>query len=194
MSSGAGENWRSRWRKDALREGLRETKAFLDQRTYERASAIAEQRSERLPVTLGRLIERAVASVEHHKPKLVARPAPTPTLPVDIVELTRTILASRFPGDTGSSRFRQLAFVHLLVSEAMRGHRPTATSLAMVAGSHKSQLDLLAKILLDRGVIVKTHAPGLKGAPTAKALGLSPNAIDALQAAHEAATGSAIIP
>ena len=57
MASGGGENWRSRWRKNALHDGLRETKAFLTEPAYERATAIAEQRNERLPVTLGRLIE-----------------------------------------------------------------------------------------------------------------------------------------
>ena len=192
MASGDGENWRSRWRKNALLDGLRETKAFLNQATYERASAIAEQRSERLPVTLGRLIESAVASADHDRPTLPATPAPNPVSPVDIVELTRAILASRFPGDTGSARFRQLAFMQLLVSETLRGHRPTATSLAVIAGSHKSQLDLLAKSLVARGVVVKTHVPGLNGAPAAKAFAVSPRAIDALQAAHVAATGTAI--
>lgn len=192
MASGGGEIWRSRWRKNALHDGSRETKAFLTEPAYERATAIAEQRNERLPVTLGRLIESAVASVEHDKPTLAAPPAPSPTPPVDILELTRAILASRFPEDTGSARFRQLAFVHLVISETLRGHRPTATSLAVIAGSHKSQLDLLAKILVTRGVIMKTHVPGLNGAPAAKALGLSPRPIDALQAAHVAATGAAI--
>ena len=57
MASGGGENWRSRWRKNALHDGLRETKAFLTEPAYKRATAIAEQRNERLPVTLGRLIE-----------------------------------------------------------------------------------------------------------------------------------------
>jgi len=136
MASGGGENWRSRWRKNALHDGLRETKAFLTQPTYERATAIAERRSERLPVTLGRLIEVAVTPVEHDTPTLAARAAPSPTSPVDIIALTRAILASRFPEDTGSARFRQLAFVHLVISETLRGHRPTATSLAVIAGSH----------------------------------------------------------
>ena len=192
MAPAGGENWRSRWRKNALQDGFRETKAFLNQPTCERASAIAEQRSERLPVTLGRLIESAVASTVVDKLNFSAPPAPSSTSTFAIVELTRVILASRFPEDAGSARFRQLAFVHLLASETMRGHRPTATSLAVIAGSHKSQLDLLAKILVTRGVVVKTHVPGLKGAPAAKALGLSPRAIDALQAAHVAATGAAI--
>ena len=192
MAPAGGENWRSRWRKNALHDGLRETKAFLNQPTYERASAIAEQRSERLPVTLGRQIESAVASVEQDKPTVAETPAPSPASPLDVLELTRAILASRFPEDTGSARLRQLAFVHLIVSETLRGHRPTATSLAAIAGSHKSQLDLLAKILVTRGVVVKAHVPGLNGAPAAKALAMSPRAIDALRAAHVAATRSAI--
>jgi len=193
MASGGSGVWRSRWRKNALHDGLRETKAFLTQPTYERASEIATRQNERLPVTLGRLLEIAVSSVEGEKAPVATASAPIPTSHLDGVELTRAILASRFPSDTGSARFRQLAFVHLVISETMRGNRPTATRLAEIVGSHKSQLDLLAKVLVSRGVVVRTHVPGLNGAPAAKALALAPRAVDALQAAHKAATGAAIV-
>ena len=110
----------------------------------------------------------------------------------DLTGLTRAILASRFPDDTGAARFRQLAFVHLVAVESMRGNRPTATSLSATAGSHKSQMDILAKILVSRGVIVKVPAPGLKGAATAKILSFSKDPIAALQKAHREATGKPI--
>jgi hypothetical protein len=75
----------------------------------------------------------------------------------------------------------------------MRGNRPTATTLAEVSGSHKSQMDILSKILVARGVIVKTNAPGLKGAATAKILTIVRDAVESLQKAHVAATGAAIV-
>lgn len=194
MASGGGGAWRSRWRKNALHDGLRETKAFLTQPTYERARAIAERQNERLPVALGRLLEIAVATVDGDKaPVTTPMSSSTPPSRIDEVDLTRAILASRFPDDTGSARFRQLAFVHLVVSETMRGNRPTATSLAAIAGSHKSQMDLLAKVLVSRGVVVKTHVPGLNGAPAARVLTLASHPIEALQAAHIAVTGAAIV-
>lgn len=184
--------WRARWRKSAL-EGMRETKVFLTQPAYLRASAIAEGQSERLPVTLGHLIEFAVATIEGDKaPVMKTRPRNASSAQIDLGDLTRAILASRFPEDTGAARFRQLAFVHLVAAETMRGERPTSTSLATISGSHKSQMDLLAKVLVERGVIVKTHAPGLKGAAAAKTLALAADAVRALKKAHIAVTGAVI--
>jgi pyridoxine/pyridoxamine 5'-phosphate oxidase len=192
-AAGGSATWRARWRKNALNEGTRETKVFLSQPAYSRATAIAEQQSERLPVTLGHLIEFAVATIDGVKAPVMETPSLVPPSPIDLVDLTRAILASRFPDETGSARFRQLAFVHLVAAETMRGNRPTATTLAIVAGSHKSQMDLLSKVLVARGVIVKTHAPGLKGAPTAKILTIAMDAVQSLQKAHVAATGAAIV-
>ena len=184
--------WRARWRKNALNDGNRETRVFLSEPAYVRASAIAEGQNERLPVTLGHLIEFAVATIDGGKaPSMNSQPQRLAS-PADLVELTRAILGSRFPDDTGSARFRQLAFVHLVAAETMRGERPTSTTLAAISGSHKSQMDLLAKVLSSRGVIVKTHAPGLKGAAAAKVLAIAGDAIEALQKAHVAATGAAI--
>ena len=193
MAANSSATWRARWRKSALGDGLRETKVFLSQPAYERATAIAERQNERLPVALGHLIEFAVATVDATKAPIMETPKPNPASPIALVDLTEAILASRFPGDTGSTRFRQLAFVHLVIAETMRGNRPTATSLAALSGSHKSQIDLLAKSLVSRGVVAKTHVPGLNGAPAAKVLTVVPNPIEALQNAHVAATSAAIV-
>jgi hypothetical protein len=191
--AGHGAAWRARWRKNALNDETRETKIFLSQPAYLRATAIAEGQNERLPVTLGHLVEFAVATIEGGKTSSMKAQHQNHPAQADLVSLTRAILASRFPDDTGSARFRQLAFVHLVAAETARGERPTATTLALVSGSHKSQMDLLAKVLVSRGVIAKTHAPGLKGAAAAKVLAIAADAIEALQKAHLAATGSAII-
>ncbi|WP_158816113.1 hypothetical protein [Methylocapsa sp. S129] len=192
MAAAGNAAWRARWRKGALAEGLRETKVFLSQPAYQRAIAIAERQRERLPVTLGHLVEFAVAAIDATKAPVMETPSPAPPSSIDLVGLTQAILASRFPEDTGSARFRQLAFAHLVAAETMRGNRPTATTLAHISGSHKSQMDLLAKVLASRGVIAKTHAPGLKGAPTAKILTIAADAVDALQNSHVAATGAEI--
>ena len=188
----ADSAWRARWRKSALGKDLRQTTVFLRQPVYERARVIAEQQNERLPVTLGNLIEFAVATVNAPKAARMETPRPSSGSNVQLVELTSAIYNSRFPGDTGAARFRQSAFVHLVAAETMRGNRPTATSLAEILGSHKSQMDLLAKILGERGVIEKTHAPGLNGAPAGKVLSLAADAVAALQKAHKAATGAKI--
>jgi hypothetical protein len=175
-----------------LGKDLRQTTIFLRQPAYERARAIAEQQNERLPVTLGNLIEFAVATVDAPKAARMETPLPTSIAKIELADLTKALLSSRFPGDTGAARFRQLAFVHLVATETMRGHRPTATTLAEISGSHKSQMDLLAKLLVERGVIMKTHAPGLSGAAAGKILSLAEDPIAGLQKAHKAATGSKI--
>jgi hypothetical protein len=192
-AAGGSAAWRARWRKNALNAETRETKVFLSQPAYVKASAIAEGQNERLPVTLGHLIEFAVATIDGGKAPLMETRSQNPPSQTGLVELTRAILGSRFPDDTGSARFRQLAFVHLVAAETLRGERPTSTMLAAISGSHKSQMDLLAKVLVSRGVIVKTHAPGLKGAAAAKILAIAEDAIKALQKAHVEATGAAIV-
>jgi hypothetical protein len=185
--------WRARWRKKALNDGTRETKVFLSQPAYLRATAIAERQNERLPVALGHLVELAVATIEGDTAPLATVQPQSTAAPSDLVGLTQAILASRFPEDTGSTRFRQLAFVHLVAAETARGEHPTSTRLAAISGSHKSQMDLLAKVLTARGVIVKTHAPGFKGAAAAKILTIATGAIGALQKAHAIATGAKIV-
>ena len=98
--------------------------------------------------------------------------------------LSRAIIRSRFPSDTGVARYKQLALVMLILAEHHRGEPPTAGSLARDVGTHRSQVDLIVKILYERGIISKTAAPGYRGAQHNTILEIKPNAIEALKKAH----------
>jgi hypothetical protein len=115
---------------------------------------------------------------------------PTVVLPGDVTNLTRAILASRFPDDTQSARFSQLAFVHLVTAESLRGDKPTLASLAATADAQIAEMERLAKILSLRGVIDMIVVPGASdGAPVAVAYSVADDPVDALQKAHIAQTG-----
>ena len=103
--------------------------------------------------------------------------------------LTRAIMRSRFPGDSGVARYKHLALVMLILAEHKRGEPPTAGSLARSVGTHRSQVDLIVKALHERGLISKTAAPGYQGAQHNTILDVSPDAIRAFKKAHLAQTG-----
>jgi DNA-binding MarR family transcriptional regulator len=103
--------------------------------------------------------------------------------------LSRAIMRSRFPGDTGVARYKHLALVMLILAEHKRGEPPTAGSLARSVGTHRSQVDLIVKALCERGLISKTAAPGYQGAQHNTILDISPDAIQAFKKAHLAQTG-----
>ena len=65
--------------------------------------------------------------------------------------LSRAIIRSRFPSDTGVARYKQLALVMLILAEHHRGEPPTAGSLARDVGTHRSQVDLIVKIFWVHG-------------------------------------------
>jgi hypothetical protein len=117
----------------------------------------------------------------------------TAVSPGDVTNLTRAILASRFPDDTQSARFNQLAFMHFLTAESMRGNQPTLGTLAATADAEIAEMERLAKILSSRGVIDKIVAPDVNdGARAAVAYSVSDDPVDALQKAHIAQTGAGI--
>jgi len=185
---------RSRFRTEPLPNALRETRLLVPEELYEAVREMAAAQQQRLPAMIGHLLDFAVTLIH------ASRASPNPHVdyampkPDDpIVSLTQTILASRFPGDTGAARFRQLAFIHLIYAETLRGHRPTAAHLARLSGSQPSQMDRLASIFRERGVIESTHAPGQNGAPWGKILSIRPDAVDAIRRAHLAATGEQIV-
>jgi hypothetical protein len=106
--------------------------------------------------------------------------------------LTQAILASRFPGDTGSARFRQLALVGVIYVETIRGSEPTGARIARFAGVHPTQVDRLAKELEERGVIVRTLSTKQDGAKWVKILSIHNDAVRRFQEAHIRATGREI--
>jgi DNA-binding IclR family transcriptional regulator len=103
--------------------------------------------------------------------------------------LARAIIRSRFPGDTGAARLRQLAMV--IHSEHMRRAPPTVTSLAMLVESHRSLIDALISTLQERDLVSKTDALGYQptGIPLAYAqrntvIDIRTDALEAFEAAH----------
>lgn len=182
---------RAAWRKASLGDRLRETRVYVDEDAYERVVVLAEGQGERLPITMGHLVEFALSVIDGKPGKRPAMPvaAAAPALP-SIAALSQAILASRFPDDTGAARFRQLAFVHLIHAETLRDSKPTPALLAKLSGSHQSQMQELARVLGDRGVVVRSHQPNVHGAAYGKVLAIDSNAIENLKAAHLAATGA----
>lgn len=188
------ERSRSRFRTEPLANGLRETRLLVPEALYETIRRMAAAQHQRLPATMGHLLDFAVG--------LIHGSSEPPPLPIDyampkpddpIVTLTQLILASRFPGDTGAARFRQLAFIHLIHAETLRGRRPTGAHLARLSDSQPSQMDTLARLFRERGVIESKHAPGQNGAPWGKLLSVRSDAVDGIRRAHQAATGEDIV-
>lgn len=68
-------------------------------------------------------------------------------------KLFYVVLASRFPGDTGSTRLRQVGFLAAVAAEIAAGRKPTASSIANCSDNHVSQITGLAKTMKERGVI-----------------------------------------
>ncbi len=186
-------NYHAKWRamqKASLPGNFRETKAYVSSETYERVVSYAADK-ERLPVTIGRLLDLAVSVIEGQDPAMARReflPEPT-TLKVPADALLTAILNSRFPDDTGAARMRQFAFVQIVADQNAKGIAPTATEMADLTGAHRAQMDLLSKQLRERGVIDRKHAPGHKGAKSAKLLMIAEDALERLNAIHIEQTG-----
>jgi DNA-binding MarR family transcriptional regulator len=186
------------WRKaqKALLADMRETKAFVSAETYERVVALAESRTERLPVTIGRLLDFAIevldgADFDEAKQE-VAVPQAAASLEVPAEALLQAILASRFPTDTGAARLRQFAFVQIVAEQNAKGQAPTSTEMAGLTGAFRAQMDLLSKQLVERGLIQRKHASNHKGAKSAKLLMIAENALEQFNQAHLAETGEPI--
>lgn len=182
--------------KSLLPASWRETKAYVSPESYEQAVAYAENRNERLPVTIGRLLDFAIEVLNGGDPdtakKEVITPPATASLAIPAEALFKAILASRFPADTGAARLRQFAFLQILAEHNARGEGLSSTELATLTGGFRSQMDLMAKLLMGRGVLTRKHAPNHKGAKSAKLLIIAENALEDLNQAHIAETGEPI--
>jgi hypothetical protein len=192
-----GTKYHASWRKaqKALLADLRETKALVSPSTYARVVALAESRSERLPLTIGRLLDFAVDVLDGADPDEAKQEIAAPraaSLEVPAEALLQAILASRFPSDTGAARLRQFAFVQIVAEQNAKGQAPTSTAMAGLTGAFRSQMDLLSKQLVERGLIVRKHASNHKGAKSAKLLMIADNALEQFNQAHIAESGKPI--
>ncbi|WP_154661080.1 hypothetical protein [Microvirga lotononidis] len=172
---------------------MRETKAFVSSETYDQLVELAQSRNERLPLTIGRVLDFALSVIHQKEPEeLKPEPIVSATLEVPAEALLKAILASRFPTDTGAARLRQFAFVQILAEHNARGEGLSSTELANLTGGFRSQMDLMAKLLMGRGIITRKHATGHKGAKNVKLLMIAKDALKNLNDAHIAETGEPI--
>ncbi len=186
----------SEWKKaqkSLLPSSWRETKTYVSEETYNQLVELAGSRQERLPVTIGRVLDFAMSVIHQREPEeLKPEPAVSATLEVPAEALLKAILASRFPADTGAARLRQFAFVQILAEHNARGEGLSSTELATLTGGFRSQMDLMAKLLMGRGVVTRKHATGHKGAKNVKLLMITKDALKNLNDAHIAETGEPI--
>ncbi|WP_143523984.1 hypothetical protein [Rhizobium rhizosphaerae] len=111
----------------------------------------------------------------------------------DVFQICAAITASRFPEDTGSTRMRQCAMMILIASETAAGRKPTMAGLARMTGSPTSPIIVLATSLEERGLLTRIRMAGVSNGKSGKVLQIRPDALQAINDAHLAQTGSPIV-
>ncbi|WP_349963424.1 hypothetical protein [Rhizobium sp. ZPR3] len=185
----------SRWWEREHDANLTETRIFISTEQYQRIARIATDLEERIPIVLGKLIADYFDAVENGQNQITL---PTPTFrpaleTTSLTELCDLILWSRFPGETGAHRFRQVALLTTIAREQERGKKPTASSIARIVDSHSSQIDLMTRLLEKRGVLDRVHTPSIRpGVHFGKVLYIRSDAAENLKKVHIAETNSPV--
>ncbi|HWU61133.1 MAG TPA: hypothetical protein VN112_03845 [Ensifer sp.] len=107
----------------------------------------------------------------------------------DLDKLLRLIAVSHFPGETASTRLRQIAFLNLIDLEHRQGAKPTARSMSRLFSAPPSQMDSLATSLEAKGVIERVLTPALTKGKPGKVIYIRADAIEALTAHYFDVTG-----
>lgn len=186
---------RQEWWNKALGDDLVDARAFLPRDQYEKIRFLAEALGERIPLVIGKLCAAQLKLIERGKVEPpVPRSDETPLMadPDEIEKLLAAILASRFPDDNGATRTKHLAVVQAINILTKSGQRPTATSIARACDTHASQILRIAKVLEERGVILKVHMPSETVGKAGKVLLIQRSALEALNKTHIEQTGSPI--
>ncbi|MBA8904159.1 hypothetical protein [Phyllobacterium sp. P30BS-XVII] len=195
MTKSKYSEYREKWRAESIEPGHVETKLFLPREEHEKVINMAHTLGARIPVVLGQLVIAGLASMAGKSAKpMEATPAPPLPASSDVLILSQMIDKSRFEKDTGSTRYRQIAFINRLAVEIMSGRRPTIQSLAKSVDSHYTQLEILSKVMEHRGVVTRTHVPNLTKGKAGKVLSLRDDAIEAFNQIHIAEVGFPLLP
>lgn len=188
--------WKKKWRAQPFEDGYIETKTFLTRENHDRVAQIAKDVGERIPKLLGEMIDAYIAAIDGKTPDLkppVSRHEIIAPTKANMDTLSDMILRSRFEGDTGPARFRQLAFVNIINAELQRGNRPIARSIALNVDSYPTQIETLAKIMEARGVIRRITLPGVTYSRAGKVLVIRDDAVEAFEAIHQREVGSSLL-
>ncbi len=187
--------YRKKWRAASLTTDQVETKVILSKIDHEKVVAMSQALGARIPIVMGKLISSGIAAMSGRQFQPLKPMLPPPSLPqTNLLVLCLLIDKSRFKGDTGSARYRQIAFVNRLAAEATLGNQPTILGLAQSVDSHYSQIELLSKVLEVRGIISRPHVPGLARSRSGRILLLRDDAIEAFNQAHIEMVGTSLLP
>lgn len=188
--------WKKKWRARPFDEGYIETKAFLTEFDHDRVVEIAKEVGERIPIVLGQIISSYLDAVDGKTQKIKPPTSKLETIGptvADMDRLSQMVLKSRFEGDTGAARFRQIAFINMVDAELAMGNRPIARSIALSVDSNPSQIEALAKTMESRGIIHRISLPGVNHSKAGKVLIIRDDAIEAFDAAHQRAVGTSLL-
>jgi hypothetical protein len=188
------------WKARSLGNGeVVDTHAFLSKEAHARVVELAAERKERLPVVIGRLAMLALDILEGgsavDKLEKMKQPVEAEGAKIDgpdstaVANITHAILASRFPDDTMSARFRQVALINIIAAETARGSTTTANVIAAITDGEAGQIRLLARLLTKRGILSMQGAAGVGSGTYAKILVIRPDALEAFAKVHLDETG-----
>jgi hypothetical protein len=188
------------WKAKSLGNGeVIDTHAFLSKEAHARVVELATERKERLPVVIGRLAMLALDILDGgsavDKLEKMKQPVEPETLKVNnpqstwVADITHAILASRFPQDTMSARFRQVSLINIFAAETARGNTTTANVIAAITDGEAGQIRLLARILSKRGILSMQGVAGVGSGTYAKILVIRQDALEAFAKVHLDETG-----
>ena len=134
------------------------TVAHLQAAERERLVEVARQQEKPLPEMAGRLI-RLGLDVAQLRPVEQISPAPTHVAYPDMERLSKAVMLSRYPSDTGNARLQQVAILLVIAGELANRRPATATKLAEIIGAQRQVIGLLANKLVDRQILATKPVP-----------------------------------
>lgn len=172
---------------------MRESRVFLPPKTHDWVTQLAVDMEERVPMLLGKLIVAQHMMETHESEVTLERPdSVEPFKEEGLPALFLAIFGSRFPGDNGAERFRQVAVVAAIFAETAAGRKPTATTITQLCDQHVTKVSSLAKKLKERGVIEIKHTHSTRKGMASKVYYLLPDAVDRIRSVHLDLTGREI--
>lgn len=172
--------------------GLIHVSALVPQDVQADLKLLVHGLRQRLPEVAGLLISFALRNLNGPIPvpaQLQPPAAPEPLTPAALRELIWALITSRFDGDTGIRRARQISLIAQINQMVRNGEEATAAILAERLASNKSVIESLARDLHGRGALLRVAGSGRNSLGRAYRLSIAPDAVNALAAAHVRETG-----
>lgn len=187
---------RKKWWADSLGDDLVDSRTILPRSAHEEVRHLSEQLNERVPYLMGKLVVSSLRNIRQGKDSSFSTPVPPKPAylpPKDkATDLYISIMHSRFPGETGATRMKQIAMLQAIHACVETGRKPTTSLIAKMTDNHPSQMITLAKALEARGVLSRVPMSSISPGKAGKLLQIQPNALQAINDAHLRETGMPI--